>query len=188
VLLENGMVKLRGDIDQVVSAYVSDNLMSVGDIAHISDIAKYRISATTKEYEILEIHRDTPYYVDGTDELSFSLRIRRNIENRNFQVQALIDDVADGGNRVGMATSVELIAPEKNEFTVKITLPKANLTRGKYIMDFWVGFGDPTSGIRYYDAAYDTVTFEVSSFLGHAINEWHSYWGHNCYELNTAIE
>ena len=188
VLLENGMVKLRGDIDQVVSAYVSDNLMSVGDIAHISDIAKYRISATTKEYEILEIHRDTPYLVDSTGELAFSLRIRRNIENRNFQVQALIDDVADGGNRVGMATSVELIAPEKNEFTVKITLPKANLTRGKYIMDFWVGFGDPTSGIRYYDAAYDTVTFEVSSFLGHAINEWHSYWGHNCYELNTAIE
>ena len=188
VLLEYGSVKLRGEIDQVVNSYVSDNLLSVGDVKHVTDIAKYRISATTKEYEILEIHRDTPYMIDGTDEISFSLRVRRNIENRNFQVQALIDDVADGGNRVGMATSVELIAPDKKEFTAKITLPKVNLTRGKYIMDFWVGFGDPTSGIRYYDAAYDTVTFEVSSFLGHAINEWHSYWGHNCYELNTVIE
>ena len=188
VLLENGQVKLRGEIDDVVSAYVSDNLFSVGDVDHITDIAKYRISATTKEYEILEIRRDTPYLVDGTGEIAFTLRIRRNIDNRNFQVQALIDDVADGGNRVGMATSVEMTAPDDKEFTVKIKLPKVNLTRSKYIMDFWVGFGDPTSGIRYYDAAYDTVTFEIASFLGHAINEWHSYWGHNCYELETFIQ
>ena len=103
-------------------------------------------------------------------------------------MQALIDDVADGGNRVGMATSVELIAPEDKEFTVKLRVPKVNLTRSKYIMDFWVGFGDPTSGIRYYDAAYDTVTFEVSSFLNRAINEWHSYWGHSCYELETSLQ
>ena len=187
VLLENGQVKLRGEIDDVVSAYVSDNLFSVGNVDHITDIAKYRISATTKEYEILEIRRDTPYLVDGTGEIAFTLRIRRNIDNRNFQVQALIDDVADGGNRVGMATSVELIAPEDKEFTVKLRVPKVNLTRSKYIMDFWVGFGDPTSGIRYYDAAYDTVTFEVASFRSHAINEWHSYWGHSCYELETSI-
>ena len=188
VLLENGQVKLRGDIDDVVSAYVSDNLYSVGNVDHITDIAKHRISATTKEYEILEIHRDTPYLVDGTGEIAFTLRIRRNIDNRNFQVQALIDDVADGGNRVGMATSVEMTAPDNKEFIIKIKLPKVNLTRSKYIMDFWVGFGDPTSGIRYYDAAYDTVTFEVASFLGHAINEWHSYWGHSCYELETSIQ
>ena len=188
VLLENGLVKLRGEIDDVVSAYVSDNLYSVGNVDHITDIAKHRISTTTKEYEILDIRRDMPYLVDATGELAFSLRIRRNIENRNFQVQALIDDVADGGNRVGMATSVEMTAPDAKEFTVKLKLPKANLTRSKYIMDFWVGFGDPTSGIRYYDAAYDTVTFEISSFLGHAINEWHSYWGHSCYQLDTTIE
>ncbi len=188
VLLENGQVKLRGEIDDVVSAYVSDNLFSVGNIDYITDIAKHRISATTKEYEILEIHRDMPYLVDGIGEIAFTLRIRRNIDNRNFQVQALIDDVADGGNRVGMATSVELVAPENKEFTVKLRVPKVNLTRSKYIMDFWVGFGDPTSGIRYYDAAYDTVTFEVSSFLNRAINEWHSYWGHSCYELETTIQ
>ena len=188
VLLENGQVKLRGEIDDVVSAYVSDNLFSVGNVDHITDIAKYRISATTKEYEILEIRRDTPYLVDGTGDIAFTLRIRRNIDNRNFQVQALIDDVADGGNRVGMATSVEMTAPDDREFTVQLRLPKVNLTRSKYIMDFWVGFGDPTSGIRYYDAAYDTVTFEVASFRSHAINEWHSYWGHSCYELETSIQ
>ena len=187
VLLEYGSVKLRGEIDQVVNAYVSDNLLSIGDVKHVTDITKYRISATTKEYEILEIRRDTPYLVDGTGEIVFTLRIRRNIDNRNFQIQALIDDVADGGNRVGMATSLEMTAPEDKEFTVKIKLPKVNLTRSKYIMDFWVGFGDPTSGIRYYDAAYDTVTFEVASFRSHAINEWHSYWGHSCYELDTHI-
>ena len=187
VLLENGQVKLRGEIDDVVSAYVSDNLFSVGNVDHVTDIAKYRISATTKEYEILEIRRDTPYLVDGTGNIEFTLRIRRNIDNRNFQVQALIDDVADGGNRVGMASSVEMTAPEDKEFTVKLRVPKINLTRSKYIVDFWVGFGDPTSGIRYYDAAYDTVTFEVASFRSHAINEWHSYWGHSCYELETSI-
>ena len=48
VLLENGTVKLRGDIDNVVNAYVSDNLLTIGNVDHVSDIAKYRISARSK--------------------------------------------------------------------------------------------------------------------------------------------
>jgi len=55
-------------------------------------------------------------------------------------------------------------------------------------MDFWVGFGDPTTGIRYYDAAYDTVTFEVENFRNLFINEWHSYWGNCLFELEGNIK
>ena len=93
---------------------------------------------------------------------------------------ALIDDVSNGGNRVGLSCSEIINIPaNKNEFNISVVLQNHNLTKGKYIMDFWVGIGDITSTIKYYDAVYDTLTFEVQTYNGKFINEWHNYWGQN---------
>ena len=188
VLLDKGQVKLMGDVDTVVNEYINANLLSIGDVAEVTDVAKHRKSNNLLEYEILSIKRNTPYLVDTTDELVFTLKIRRNAGRRDFQIQALIDNISDGGYRIGMSTTKQMTAPDKKEFEVELRLPKCNMTKGKYIMDFWVGFGDPTTGIRYYDAAYDTVTFEVENFRNLFINEWHSYWGNCLFELEGNIK
>ena len=187
VLLDKGQIKLTGDVDTVVGEYINDNLLSVGDVSEITDMTKYRGKGEMREYEILFIKRDSPYLVDSTDELVFTLKLRRHIDSRDFQIQALIDNVSDGGHRVAMTTTQPMVAPDKKEFEVQIRLPKCNLTKGKYMMDFWVGFGDPTTGVRYYDTAYDTVTFKVENFRDQFINEWHGYWGNYIFELESEI-
>ena len=182
ILLENGCVINTGKIDDVVNHYIAGNLESVQDISRIDDIQKYRVSATTKEVEFLYINRINDYKIDVYDELIFRIGLKRNTKVEKIQIMALIDDVANGGNRVGLSFSKEIILNDrKNEFEVDFKIKNHNLTKGKYIMDFWVGIGDVTSSVKYYDAAYDTLTFEVVSYDQKFINEWHSYWGHNCY-------
>ena len=188
VLLDKGQIKLTGDVDTVVGEYINDNLLSVGDVSEITDMAKYRGKGNTLNFEILSIKRDSPYLVDSTDELLFTLKLRRNTDSRDFQIQALIDNVSDGGYRVAMSTTQPMVAPDKRDFEVQICLPKCSLTKGKYMMDFWVGFGDPTTGVRYYDTAYDTVTFKVENFRNLLINEWHGYWGNYLFELESEIK
>jgi uncharacterized protein YeaO (DUF488 family) len=87
-----------------------------------------------------------------------------------------------------MSTTQPMVAPDKKEFDVQIRLPKNGLAKGKYMMDFWVGFGAPTTAVRYYDTAYDTVTFKVENFRDQFINEWHGYWGHYLFELESNIK
>lgn len=89
---------------------------------------------------------------------------------------------------MGLSFSKEIIISNTDaEFEIEFTIKNHNLTKGKYIMDFWVGIGDVTSTVKYYDAVYDTLTFEVATYNQKHINEWHSYWGHNCYSAVNAV-
>lgn len=188
VLMENGCVRKNGDIKDIVNFYITGNLESVEDISKIDDIQKCRISATTNEVEILYLRRVSNYKIDVEDELVFVIGLRRNARIDKVRIMALIDDVANGGNRVGLSYSKELFLDrEKDAFEVELTIKNHNLTKGKYILDFWVGDGDVTSAVKYYDAAYDTLTFEVVTCEHKFINEWHSYWGHNCFRDVHAV-
>jgi hypothetical protein len=81
-----------------------------------------------------------------------------------------------------MAYSKPVLCPaDKNNFKIRFKIANHNLAKGKYIMDFWIGNGDITSGIKYYDAVYDTLTFEINKVDDLYINEWHHYWGQNCF-------
>jgi len=182
ILLANGSITKSGDVEEVVDYYIQDNLSSVGDSSIIANINKHRISATTKEVEFIKLERKSKYKMDVADELVFKLKLKRNANIEKIQLMALIDDVSNGGNRVGLSFTQEISIPIGNvEFEVELTIKNHNLTKGKYIMDFWVGIGDVTSTVKYYDSVYDTLTFEVATCNGKFINEWHSYWGHNCY-------
>jgi lipopolysaccharide transport system ATP-binding protein len=188
ILLANGSITKSGDIEEVVDYYIQDNLSSVVDNSIIEAVNRYRISATTKEVEFIRLERKSGYKIDVADELVFKLKLKRNANIEKIQLMALIDDVSNGGNRVGLSFTQEINMPKDlEEFEVELTIKNHNLTKGKYIMDFWVGIGDVTSSVKYYDSVYDTLTFEVATFNGKYINEWHSYWGHNCYANTVAI-
>jgi len=188
ILLENGSIVRSGGIEDVVTDYILGNLESVQDISRIEGLQKHRISATTKEVEFAYLRRINSYKMDVQDDLIFNIGLKRNANIEKIQIMVLIDDVANGGNRVGLSFSEEIILLDgKNDFEVEFTIKNHNLTKGKYIVDFWVGIGDVTSTVKYYDAVYDTLTFEVVTFSQKFINEWHSYWGHNCYSCVNAV-
>ena len=182
LLISDGCVEKTGDIEDVVNYYITDNLASVGNCDEISDMQKYRISATTKEIEITGVKRINEYKVDADEILEFLIHLKKNENIEKFQLMGLIDAVSVGGNRVGMAYSDVIFLPAgKNKCTVRFKISNHNLAKGKYIMDFWVGIGDVTSSIKYYDAVYDTLTFEIEKIRAVYINEWNHYWGHNCF-------
>ena len=189
VLLEKGMIKTTGKVDDVIQAYVSANLEEVGDISHLTQFK--RIGPTTNEIEILELTRVSPYELDSTEDIVFVARVKRNSSSiKNFQFTTLIDNIASGGTRVGMAYSPEIIWPEgKDEAEFEVRIPEHHLAKGKYILDVWVGQGDITSSYKYFDSVYDSLTVKVKSILGVPISEWHSYWGESVWKLCiTGIE
>ena len=186
VLLENGMVRTRGKIDDVVGEYMAANLAEVGDV---SEVTKFkRLSIQTKEIQIMSLERLFPYRIDSLQDIVIKARVKRNANVSKFQFTTLIDNVANGGTRVGMAFSDEIAWPEgKTEAEFEVRIPQHHLTKGKYILDVWTGMGDPTSSCKYYDAVYDTLTFEVESIGKKLVNEWYSYWGETVYPMQVSI-
>lgn len=185
ILLERGQIKMSGAVGDVVSSYIASNLEEVGDISHLNEFR--RIGVTTKELEILELTRISPYKTDGDNDIVFSVRVKRNSPSiKNFQFTTLVDNIAAGGTRVGMAYSPEIAWPEgEDTIDFEIHIPEHHLARGKYILDVWVGQGDITSSYKYFDSVYDTLTFEVNTIHGKPVSEWHSYWGESVWGLNV---
>ena len=183
ILLEKGTIKTTGKVEDVINAYVSANLAEVGDVSHL--VKFRRIGLTTKELEILELTRVSPYKLDSRDDVVFVAKVRRNSGTiKNFQFTTLIDNIASGGTRVGMAYSPEVLWPEgKDDAEFEIRIPEHHLARGKYILDVWVGQGDITSSYKYFDSVYDSLTFEVDTIKGIPISEWHNYWGESVWGM-----
>ena len=185
VLLEKGMVKTVGKIDDVVAEYMAANLAEVGDVAEVTKFK--RVNVQTKEVEIISLKRQIPYKLDSLKDVVFIARVKRNSSVQKFQFTTLIDNVGNGGTRVGMAYSDEIVWPEgKTEAEFEVRIPQHHLTKGKYILDVWTGIGDPTSSCKYYDAVYDTLTFEVESIGNKLVNEWYSYWGETVYPMQVT--
>ena len=186
ILLEKGTIKTTGRVEDVVNAYISANLSEVGDVSHLQKFK--RIGLTTKELEILELTRVSPFRLDSQEEVVFVAKVKRNaLTIKSFQFTTLIDNIASGGTRVGMAYSPEVLWPEgKNEAEFEIRVPEHHLTRGKYILDVWVGQGDITSSYKYFDSVYDSLTFEVDTIQGIPITEWHNYWGESVWGLRIS--
>ena len=187
VLLENGMVRTMGKIDDVVGEYMAANLAEVGDVSEVSTFK--RLSVQTKEIEVLSLGRLFPYRIDSLLDIVIKARVKRNANVSKFQFTILIDNVANGGTRVGMAFSDEIAWPAgKTEADFEVRIPHHHLTKGKYILDVWTGIGDPTSSCKYYDAVYDTLTFEVESIGDKLVNEWYSYWGETVYPMQVTTK
>lgn len=188
ILLEKGSIKTTGRVDDVINAYISANLSEVGDVSHLNTFK--RIGPTTKELEILELTRISPYNMDSAEDVVFVAKVRRNSPSiKTFQFTTLVDNIASGGTRVGMAYSPEVSWPEgNNEVNFEVRIPEHHLAKGKYILDVWVGQGDVTNSYKYYDSVYDSLTLEVDSVLGTPISEWHSYWGESIWAIDVHIK
>lgn len=186
ILLEKGTIKTTGKVEDVISAYVSANLAEVGDVSHLAKFK--RLGLNTKELEIQELIRVSPYRLDSREDVVFIAKLKRNaLTIKNFQFTTLIDNIASGGTRVGMSYSPEVLWPEgKDEAEFEIRIPEHHLTRGKYILDVWVGQGDITSSYKYFDCVYDSLTFEVETIHGIPISEWHNYWGESVWGMMVS--
>ena len=184
VLLENGMVKLRGPVEDVVSAYLTANSREIGDVALCED---FMGGSDTKDVEILSLRRISPYNLDSKQDIVFTVRARRNRKVSCFNLLVLIvNPVAD--STVGVTFSDEITWPkDKEEVEFEIRIPEHHLSRGKYVLDVIAGSGSLTSTFSYYHATYKTLTFKVEKYDSMMISEWHRYWGKSAYPMKVSI-
>lgn len=186
-LMKDGITEKTGEIDHVVNYYINKNIEAVGDCSEITDLQKHRGSFIVKEIEITKVRRLSNYDIDARDSLEFILELKKNENIGKIQIFGLIDNLENGGHRVGMAYSEPLdCSAEKESFRVLLRIDNHNLSKGKYIMDFWIGIGDINSEIKYYDAVYETLSFKIDKSNGMYINEWHHYWGQTCFNQVKA--
>ncbi len=181
VLLENGITKRVGEINDVVNYYLQENSYELGDVQSIvgDNLDRYRLP--NKKFhliEIIEVERLSLYKIDATDSAVFRVRFKKNrTDVKKIQLTTLINDIKFD-NRVGLSCSPEIdISKCDDEFDVQIKLNHHNLTAGKYKVDFWVGYGDVFTSMQYYDRIFDSLTFEVETYHKKHINYWASDWG-----------
>ncbi len=192
VVLEQGQVVYRNnDINMVVDFYLNGNSGEVGDRAKLSgdELKPYRPyrDASSRQLEIIEIERLTPYKVDSTDEQVYRVRVVRHDPSiKKVCLNTLVDDILTD-NRVGLTCSDIFEIPEgKNEFELEVTLRHLNLKHGAYKMNFWVS-GEPViNSWNLFDAIYNSLTFEVISYKDKPITVWPNDWGFNYFDGCSA--
>ena len=186
ILLDNGMVKKSGSINDVIEAYTSINYSEIGDVSHLTSFRRSK-SPLNREIEVLELNRLTPYRLDNHDDILYSVRLKRNLHSQKmFQITTLINSVEKGGNRVGLAYSSVIHWPDaQEEASFEVRLPEHHLAKGKYILDVWISSGDVTTSYRHFDLIYDTVTFEIDTIQGKPISHWYNYWGDSIWQLEV---
>lgn len=180
VLLEKGIVKYSGDIEDTVDYYLNSGNSNIGDVSLISEdiIQSYRIKGdgTYHPVELLSVERTSPYIIDSLDSISFRLKLRNNDKKKRIQICSLVDDVRSE-NRVGLNCSKEIDLNSDDILYVDIKLSNLNLTKGKYWMNFWIASGDVFNSMHYYDRIFNANTFVVDTVNHNQINMWDNTFG-----------
>lgn len=192
VVLEYGQVKYRdNDINRVVDFYLNGNAGEVGDRAKLSgdELKSYRPykDCSSRQLEITEIERLTPYKVDSTDDQIYRVHvIRHDPSIKKVCLNTLVDDILTD-NRVGLTCSDIFDIPEgKNEFEMEVVLHHLNLKLGVYKMNFWVSAEPMINSWNLFDAIYNSLTFEVVSYKDKPITVWPNDWGFNYFDGCSA--
>ena len=187
VVLEYGQVKYRdNNINKVVDFYLNGNAGEVGDCAKLSgdELKPYRLKdCSSRQLEITEIERLTPYKVDSTDDQLYRVRVLRHDPSiKKVCLNTLVDDILTD-NRVGLTCSDVFDIPEgKNEFEIQITLHHLNLKHGTYKMNFWLSASPMINSWSILDGIYNSLTFEVETYRHQPITVWPNDWGFNYFD------
>ena len=185
ILLENGMVKSKGKIDDIVEMYCQDNKVEIGNIYEQKDF--YRPVNTARNLEIKYLRRLSSYVIDGAETIVYIVGIENKLGIDRFQITTMIDDISDL-QRAGMIVS-DVIEWKKgcDYMEFEVSIDNHHLSKGRYVLDVWAHSGNIYSSYSLYDAVYRTLTFEVDSFEKRFINEWHNYWGKLYYKSRVQI-
>ena len=193
VVLEYGQVKYRdNNVNKVVDFYLNGNAGEVGDRAKLSgaELKPYRPykDCSSRQLEITEVERLTPYQVDSTNDQTYRVRVKRHDPSiKKVCLNTLVDDILTD-NRVGLTCSEVFDIPEgKKEFEMEVTLHHLNLKHGAYKMNFWVSAEPMINSWNLFDAIYNSLTFEVVSYRDKPITVWPNDWGFNYFDGCKAV-
>ena len=182
VLLENGIIKMQGEIESVVSGYLSDYKYDFSPIVKVNK--NHRNAYVSKEIEFLEvsIENEDNTQIATEEDLIVKALLSINIPSvKKFTIGLMINNSEH--NRVGTyASPIFNVPPNRDSFTVIIRLKNHNLAKGKYSIGSNIGLKELEYRLRDYDVVHDVVCFEVTNIRkGVPIVLWQKQWGSTNY-------
>jgi len=188
ILLQNGQIRKQGNIQEVVSQYVSLNKENFNKGIAVQVNTKHRGSfQRPMDVIIKEVYFENHEFAFATDKpLVVKLIIYANKTVSEFRVAGSINDVKD--RAVGTFFGEENLAIiEGEEKIVTCTIPSHRLAKGDYYMSFSVGRGNPSTGLKDFDVAREVIAFEINTFNGAYFVDWRDVWGNIFFPVETTI-
>ena len=189
VLLEHGMVKMIGGVNEVVDYYLENNYSEM--VAHAVIGKQHRDGEVSKDIEFLEAEMLNDVNAVATDE---PLRIRLKLRRNNLDMKKCtigMHILSTSEQTVGTSVSQLMDVPEKNEFEVEMLVKNHNLVRGRYRLHFNVGIKDLSMGLRDYDVVKNVLVFNVENqdlLTQQPYALWQPGWGnHNLQNVEYKI-
>lgn len=189
VLLEHGMVKMIGGVNEVVDYYLENNYSEM--VAHAVIGKQHRDGEVSKDIEFLEAEMLNDVNAVATDEpLRIRLKLRRNNPDmKKCTIGMHIRSTSE--QTVGTSVSPLMDVPNKKEFEVEMLVKNHNLARGRYCLHFNVGIKDLSMGLRDYDVVHDVLVFNVEHqdlLYRQPYALWQPGWGnHNLKDVGYNV-
>lgn len=187
LLLENGKIKCAGDIEDIVSFYVKDNIdtslvkkVNVTDSCRIIPSKKMNVS-----FEYFEFHKDTPIFASD-ENIGITISVKSILELDKCRINCTIFDSEN--NPIGSCTSFEEFDLAIGTTKVNYTIICPRLVAGIYNVSFSIGKGNTTEGEINYDIVSHIIRFEIdrlSSSEKKFFVQWKKGWG-NCFFDTTT--
>lgn len=187
ILIDKGSVVYHGSATDTVHEYVSSKVSSLIDYkkpdntSHRFYVSKDLEILSTKLLSDVEMAQDEPIEVE--------IEVKRNNASiKRFTIEMMIEDIEE--KNVGSYISQVFPVPQKDYFTIRLSVPNHNLARGKYSLNFNIGLKDENEfGFKDYDVVYDMLLFEVKyidRLSKRPIQVWRDEWGVVHYQNGTV--
>ena len=183
ILLENGMIKRLGRVNDVVDYYMDTYMSEVRGQINFTR----RIDSTIPVVFVSGMVEHSEKILFG-DDVSFVFNIHANQSVRYCRINATIktmDDIA-----IGSISNDEFFAINTDEDKqVRLTLCNPNLAPGLYKASFSLGTGNYITGQTDFDIIEEAFVFEIYPVenSGMAVTQWERVWGAIMLQHRTEI-
>ena len=189
ILLEKGKIKQTGEIEDVVSTYLTDDVdRSVHKTVLATDEKRLFLkNCDTAKFEYFEFYKDIPIFASDED-IDIIIVITANKTVKDCRINCTIYDEEE--NPLGSCSSFDTFDINPGQMRIKYTICKTMLVSGRYSISFSIGNGNTSDGEVNYDIISHAVYFEVDrlsrsekKFFVH----WYKGWGHFFFNTTTEI-
>jgi lipopolysaccharide transport system ATP-binding protein len=180
IVLDKGKVIFEGDVNQAISIYLGAKELMPAEIEYGPEHRPddYRIRKR-QFFTIEKLHlsnkADPIFDESESATLDFTCHAERDLTKIGFRFELWYQD----GSKIATSMPGEFADFKCGKNTVRITLPMANLTPGRYSADIIAFKVDEFGTERKLDAVYPGFTFQVeASRSKQNYMKWnHQYWG-----------
>ena len=188
ILLEKGMVKCSGDVEDVVSYYLDSN-KNQGLIKKVY-VTDERIVETVNQtifFESFEFCKEEPIFASDED-IDILITLKSTAKKEDCRINCTIYDSEDVP--IGSCTSFDKFNIDVGIQKINYTIHNSRLVSGVYSVSFSIGIGNTNEGETNYDVVSRVIKFEIDRLAKNQkqfFSKWNNGWGKIFFETQTKV-